>query len=87
MIQITEDKAEHLVENFEKGFRYLGKAMQCIDELKQKGSFGERDDWDDDDDEFGMRGGYGYGQRSYGMRDAYGMRRGVRGTGPYSRYR
>ena len=72
--------------------------MQCIESLGE-GSMGQRDDddWDDDDDDnFGMRGGYSGGRGSYGMRDggSYGMRdgmmgerRGVRGTGPYSRYR
>lgn len=42
MIQITEDKMEGLSENIRKGFRYLGKAMQCIEEMSGDG-YGERD--------------------------------------------
>lgn len=75
IIQITEEKVDNLAENIEKGLRYLGKAMQCVDEWKH-GTMGER-----------------YGERHYGMREDYyppyeemGMRRGVAGTGRYSRY-
>ena len=84
MIKISHDKVEDLAENIEKGLRYVGKAMQCIDELMNEGGWGERS---------------GYGMRhGYGMRDDMdyrnpmddedmGMRRGVRGTGRYSMYR
>lgn len=85
MIQITEDKMEGLSENIKMGLRYLGKAMQCVEELGG-GKYGERDYDDDDDDDYGMRD---YGMR-YGRRyreGGYGMRQGVKGTGPYSRYR
>lgn len=41
MIQITEDKMEGLSENIRKGFRYLGKAMQCLEEMSGDG-YGER---------------------------------------------
>lgn len=34
---------------------------------------------------YGMRGGGGYGQRDEMDMEGYGERRGVRGTGPYSR--
>lgn len=97
-IIVTESKKEKMSEYAEKMLKYGGKLMQCIESLGE-GSMGQRDDddWDDDDDDnFGMRGGYSGGRGSYGMRDggSYGMRdgmmgerRGVRGTGPYSRYR
>lgn len=67
--------------------RELEEAYQCgredvIEELKERmgSGFGERD---------GMGGGNGsgdYGRGNYGD-DGYGNRRGVKGTGPYSRYR
>lgn len=79
MIQITEDKMEGLSENIWKGFRYLGKAMQCLEEMSGDG-YGERDYGERRED---------YNER-YGRRwpeDDYGMRQGVKGTGPYSRYR
>ena len=79
-ITITEEKKDKLSEYTEKILRYAGKMMSCVESL-------------DDDDEYGERGAGG----SMGMRDddddddmsmrRYGQRRGVRGTGPYSRYR
>ncbi len=63
--------------------RELEEAYQCgredvIEELKERmgGGFGERD---------GMNGG-GNGSGDYGDGGGYGNRRGVKGTGPYSRY-
>ena len=49
IIEITESKYDHLVENAEKMLRYGGKVMQCLDELCEEGHYGER----------GGRGGYG----------------------------
>lgn len=66
LIEISSDKVETLSENIEKGLRYIGKAMQCLDEMKQEeGMMGER------------RGGR-YGNR-YGIR--YGGRMGMREDG------
>ncbi len=80
VIQISSDKIEHLGNLTEKMLRYGGKVMQCVEELKEHGSYGERDDFDfDERDDFDERGGYG-------ERGDYGERRGVRGTGRYSRY-
>ena len=49
-----------------------------------RGGYGERGS-------YGQGGGYGergeYDRGGYEYDDAYGERRGVRGTGPYSRYR
>lgn len=87
-IIITEDKYQELSDMTEKMLRYGGRIMTCLEELKGE-SAGERDDEDwDDDDEMGMRGAYG-SRGGYGMRggESTGYRRGVRGTGPYSRYR
>ncbi len=39
-----------------------------------------------DDEDFGERGGEWEARGGYGERDDYGERRGVRGTGRYSRY-
>ena len=60
IVKISQDKVHDLSENIEKGLRYIGKAMQCVDEMQQE-----------DMQEMGER---------------MGMRQGVRGTGPYSRY-
>lgn len=82
IIEITEDKIQTLSENIEKGLRYLGKAMQCVDELEQQGSMGER-----------HSGNYRY---PMGMRDEMdapnygerymGERRGRDSMGRYTRY-
>lgn len=94
VIEITEDKISDLAEHVGKMLKYGGKAMECLEELQGRGGFGER--WDDDyrrrEEErrrmemegYGQRGDYGGG---YGNREGYGDRRGVPGTGPYSRFR
>lgn len=85
IIEITQDKVADLSENIEKGLRYIGKAMQCVDALmdddygygERGGRYGERDDDDwDDDDRMGRMGERHYGR---GMgRGFYGERRGRR---------
>lgn len=75
MVKITEDKLGTLTENIEKGLRYIGKAMQCLDEMGRESDYGER-------------AGYGMGHREganyrypvdddmemrYGERDDMGM--------------
>ncbi len=78
IIEITESKVEKMSDYAEKMLKYGGKLMQCIEELSEGESMGRRERYYDDDDErydeMGDRGGYG-------------ERRGVRGTGRYSRYR
>lgn len=62
---------------------------------RYRGDYGERDEMEhklreayECGREDAMREMQGdYGERSYGGSDDYGERRGVRGTGPYSRYR
>lgn len=70
-------------------------------EMKSRGGFGQRDDEDEDYDEeeerifrkmwsnggFGERGNQGGGSYSRSSGGGYGNRRGVKGTGRYSRYR
>ncbi len=83
MIEISESKVEKMSELAEKMVRYGGKLMQCLEELSNGESMGERWDDDEDYDDMGERGGYSGGSG----RGGYGNRRGVRGTGRYSRYR
>lgn len=64
MIELTEDKLSGLYEDVEKGLRYIGKAMQCLDELKESDER-DRKGYRDDDREMRMgertfmRGGSG----------------------------
>lgn len=82
MVKITEDKLGTLTENIENGLRYIGKAMQCLDELNG-GNYGERGGmnyrYPMPDDGMSMRGGMNYRYPDYpmGMRedDMYGERR------------
>lgn len=69
IIEITESKYDHLVENAEKMLRYGGKVMQCLDELCEEDHYGER----------GRLGRGGYGMRGE-ERDERGGRYG-RGMG------
>lgn len=93
MIEISESKADKLKEHAYKSMKHLRKLYECIEELCEDGSMGERG---------GSRYGNRYGNRgggsSYGNRMGYreewedededfGERRGVIGTGRYSRYR
>lgn len=90
MIKITEDKLGTMAENIERGLRYVGKAMQCVDEL-QRESYGERSG-------YGMRHGYGMrdddmnyrypvmDEEEMGMRGGYGERRGRNSMGRYTSY-
>lgn len=89
IIEISHDKVYDLSENIEKGLRYIGKAMQCVDDLMgddygygERGRYGERDDedWEDDDR---------MGERHYGRgmgRGIYGERRGRRRRDSRGRY-
>lgn len=94
MIEISESKVEKMSDYAEKMLRYGGKLMQCIEDLSEGEGMGER--WDEDrrydDDRYfdeenmGERDGYSRGGNS-GRNRGMGERRGVRGTGHYSRYR
>ena len=96
MIEIEDSKVEKMYDNAEKMLKYGGRLMQCIEEISEGKRMGQRNDYDDYDDEYddmGQRGGYagGYGNRGGGYGNRYGgdmgQRRGVPGTGRYSRYR
>ncbi len=63
IIEITESKVEHLADTVGKMLHYGGKAMECIDELRQEGRMGYRHD----DGGYDRMGERGYGR--YGMRD------------------
>lgn len=80
LLQVRDDKVEYLSENIENGLRYIGKAMQCIDEMKQMGRMGQqRMDYDGMSGErrWGNQYGGGYtNRRDYdyrGGRDMGGM--------------
>ena len=60
IIEIQEDKMQHLSEYAEKVLKYGGKLMQCIEEMETKSKYNEysgherskrreKDRWDDDD--------------------------------------
>lgn len=84
MIEITEHKLEEMSECVEKMLRYGGKLMSCIDEMQRGGGrMGEREPMDY---RMGSRMGYRDDEDEMGERGGYGERRGVRGTGRYSRY-
>lgn len=52
----------------------------------QRGGYGQREDYDQRES-YGMRDSGSYGQRGGFDPSSYGERRGVKGTGPYSRMR
>lgn len=79
-IIIREEKYDELTKCAEKMLRYGGKLMSCLEEMGDSYSERNDEDWDDEDDD--ERSHYRNGGRG-GMH----MRQGVRGTGPYSRYR
>ena len=94
MIEISESKVEKMSDYAEKMIRYGGKLTQCLEEISGGEEMGERwyedrrydDDRYFDEENMGERGGYGRGGNS-GRSGSMGERRGVRGTGRYSRYR
>ena len=52
IIEISENKMEHLGENVEKALKYMGKVMQCVEEMKEHSRMGERYEEDDEYDDF-----------------------------------
>lgn len=75
MIEIEEKKVEKMSECIEKALKYMGKAMQCIDEVMSEHDMGER--------YMGERGNYGQGGSSYGGHSgggSYGIRGGSYGS-------
>lgn len=83
MIEISDSKAEKMRDLAEKMLKSGGMLMQCIEDLFEGESMGERwEDNEEDYDDMGPRGNYDRTPR----RGIYGNRRGVRGTGRYTRY-
>lgn len=66
VIEVSEDKVTHLADTIGKMLHYGGKAMECIEEMREgdrrQGRMGYRNEDDGYD-----RGERGYGR--YGMRD------------------
>lgn len=92
MVEISESKADELKEHAYKSMKHLGKLYECIEELCEESQMGERDGGG----YYGNRYSGGNGGGSMGYRDEegysgeggnFGMRRGVRGSGRYSRFR
>lgn len=50
VIKISSTKAEKLGEHIAKSLRYMGKAMQCVEEMNDEEMNERNDDMDDDDD-------------------------------------
>jgi len=77
MIEITEDKVECLSEMIEKMLKYGGKAMQCVEEMREnsvRGRMGERygvraRGYDEREDDRKREEGMGYGRER--SRDRY----------------
>lgn len=83
VVEITEDKMDNLIDHMSKGLKCFNKAMECLEDLKERSYMNERyedDNYEDDNwnERYGNRGG-----RSGNSR--VGMRR-SNGGGRYSRY-
>ena len=81
MIEISEDKVDHLMEHITKSIKCLGKVVECLEEIKE----GDGYEMDDDNDEYEapVRRRYAEGGRS--MYRNGGRSRSARG-GRYSNY-
>lgn len=94
MIEIEESKVDKMAELAEKMLKYGGKLMSCIEELSEESGMGERGGYRESgmSNRYIERDGAGGSRGGYGMRDddeddQMGERRGVKGTGRYSRFR
>lgn len=64
IIEVQDQKIEHLSEYAEKVLKYGGKLMQCLEEISSKSNYSERSNRMDK-----YRDGY---MERYGMRKHYG---------------
>lgn len=92
IIKVPKHKTQELKEMISEGLHVFGRAMSLAEQMCEEG-FGERNYDYPYGDRIGMREDYDMmGERNYPMSpygerwEAYGDRRGVRGTGRYSRY-
>lgn len=82
---ITEEKKDKMSDLCKDMLRAGGKLMQCLEGLEEE-SMGSRIGYREfDPDEIGYRDNMGYRDEVWSD-PRMGMRRGVRGTGRYSRY-
>ena len=99
MIEIEDSKVDKMAELAEKMLKYGGKLMSCIEELSEESGMGERGGYGnrgsggsmgnryiERDGAGGNRtGGYGNRDEDWEEDEQMGERRGVKGTGRYSR--
>lgn len=72
VIEVTEDKVSHLSDTIGKMLHYGGKAMECIEEMREGNRhYGGRMGYRDDED---GRNWDRMGERSYSRGGRYGMR-------------
>ena len=77
-IVIMEEKADRFVDKLETMKETIGELIDCFSESMEGHRYPDEDEWNDEYEVKRRRGGRpGYNQ---------GMRRGMRGTGEYSRY-
>lgn len=89
ILEINENKAEELKEHAEKVLKHGGKLMQSLEELCEESQMGERGS-SYYGNRYGNRGGGSMGYRDeedWDREQSMGFRRGVPGTGRYSRLR
>ena len=101
LIEIEDSKVDKMAELAEKMLKYGGKLMSCIEELSEESGMGERGGYGnrgsggsmgnryiERDGAGGNRtGGYGNRDEDWEEDEQMGERRGVKGTGRYSRFR
>lgn len=91
-VVMMRDKASQMKELVEQGLHIFGKVMNMCEQMCDESEMGERGGYGMREmdypygDRMGMREDYPMGEKHYPMYPYMGERRGVRGTGRYSRY-
>lgn len=63
IVEVSDEKVEKVSDHIEKALKYMGKAMQCVEQ------------WMEESEGMGQRGSGGsMGSRSLGSRSAFGSR-------------
>lgn len=79
VIEITEDKIDNVAEHIGKSLKYMNKAMECLEEMKETSSHIENDeDYDDMSEVY-------HEKNKYRTRDDEEMRPRYRSGGRYGR--